>query len=497
MIATRFVAAVAAEIMNDPPERTSEVYLAKHLCKVLTTAIPKERIFDDDDDDWQVRRPTTTTTTTTTSRLPPDAQLVVAYGGALWIYDDPIWKRLEDDDLTMLCLLYDGKQAIVDDKPVRLSMNHRKAAGIIKCLMSLHHTRRHTFFDNPPTGLAFTDGFWSLRQGKLERQEHHPKHKATFAYDFELDNGGSLPTGWLDFLEELWADDDDCFQKVEALQEWIGAALIGKGVDLARCALFVGGGGNGKSVLMSIIEELFPPETVTTASPAYWDKEYTIATLRDSRLNICSELPEYKALDTSDTFKAITSGDRIMARLPFKEPFSFRPRASHLFAANALPSVGSGDFTHGFFRRFLIFTFNRNFTAEGEKRRDQGEILDEIRAEHGKIILWALAGAARLMARKEYTLPKSHSAALADWHQDSDPVKDFLLSCCRESESPSSLRVVYGEYVEWCELVGRRKMTNRTLAKRLRALGVTMKRMRDGTHVYLTVKQKATWLDAH
>jgi hypothetical protein len=40
-------------------------------------------------------------------------------------------------------------------------------------------------------------------------------------------------------------------------------------------------------------------------------------------------------------------------------------------------------------------------------------------------------------------------------------------------------------------------MTNRTLAKRLRALGVTMKRMRDGTHVYLTVKQKATWLDAH
>ena len=397
----------------------------------------------------------------------------------------------------MFCLLYDGKDAVIDDKPVKINMNARKAAGIIKCLMALHTTKRATFFDNPPAGLAFNDGFWIIDDGKLRQREHHPKNKATFNYDFELDNGGELPTKWLDFLEELWANDDDCYQKIDAMQEWIGAALTGKGVDFARCALFVGGGGNGKSVLMSIIEELFPPGTVTTASPAHWDKEYTIATLRDSRLNICSELPEYKALDTSDTFKAITSGDRIMARLPFKEPFSFRPRASHLFAANALPSVGSGDFTHGFFRRFLIFTFNRNFTSSDERRRDQGEILDEIRAEHGKIILWAMAGAVRLLSKKEYTLPQSHKASLAEWHQDSDPVKDFVMNCCKTSESPSSLQVVYGEYVEWCEKSGRRRMTNRTLAKRLRSLGVKCHRKRDGTHVYLTVKQKATWLDVH
>ena len=496
MISTSYVTRVSQLIGAEPPERTSEVYLAKHLVKMLVTATKLETIYDDDDDDWKSRT-LTTTTTTTTNDYPPEAQLAVTYGGSLWLYDELLWRRIDDNELLMLCLLYDGKEAVIDDKPVKINMNARKAAGIIKCLMALHTTSRDTFFDNPPAGLAFNDGFWFVDNGELRKREHHPKNKATFHYDYKLDDDGELPVHWLDFLEELWGKDDDCYQKIEALQEWVGAALIGKGVDFARCALFVGGGGNGKSVLMNIIEELFPPGTVTTASPAHWDKEYTIATLRDSRLNICSELPEYKALDTSDTFKAITSGDRVMARIIFREPFSFRPRASHLFAANALPSVGSGDFTHGFFRRFLIFTFNRNFTAKDEKRRDQGEILDEIRGEHGKIILWALAGAIRLLARKEYTLPQSHASSLADWHQDSDPVKDFMLSCCRENDTPTSLRVVYCEYVEWCELVGRRKMTNRTLSKRLRALGVKCVRKRDGTNVYLSVKQKATWLDAH
>ena len=259
----------------------------------------------------------------------------------------------------------------------------------------------------------------------------------------------------------------------------------------------MGRGGNGKSVLSSILEELFPPETVTTASPAHWDREYTVAGLRRSRFNVCSELPEYKALDTSDTFKAIVAGDRIEGRLPFKEPFSFRCQASHLFAANALPTVGNGDFSLGFFRRFLIFPFNRIFTGgdAGMERRSQGDILDEIRAEHASVLMWALAGACRLLRRREYTLPASHTEALQEWHQDSDPVQDFVTSCCEEQQDGMLLKVLYDDFVTWCEAVGRRKMTNRTLAKRLRQLGIRCWKGHGGTRVGISTKMRSAWLD--
>ena len=511
MICTKFVKAVAAAIDKDPPTRTSEAYLSKHFIRVLTTAIRNTYFDDDDDDDWKRRTTTTkrrrrkkaddeTTTTEDYGDWAPDeAQLVISYGGSLWVYDRIVWRRIEDEDLWMLLYLYDGRKAKIGEKGSTMSMTDRKAKSVSKICLNLHTTRRPEFFDKPPAGLAFTDGYWTVEGGVLECLPHHPKNKPTFSYPFDLDGADAQAKAWIRFLDSVWRDDEDLPEKKFALQEWLGAALIGKGVDFARCALFVGGGGNGKSVLMHIIEELFPPETVTTASPAHWDKEYTIATLRDARLNVCSELPEYRALDTSDTFKAIIAGDRTMARLPYREPFSFRPRASHLFAANALPSVGSGDFTHGFFRRFLVFTFNRNFTSEedGAERRPQGDILDEIREEHASIIVWALAGACRLMRRREYTLPHSHQATLEEWRQDSDPVQDFLNSCCADYEKGSSLAHIYSDYVEWSENVGRKRMGTRKLARRMQELGVKRWRTRDGAQFAIRVKMKAKWLDAN
>ena len=496
MISTNFVLKVSESIENDPPKRLGETYLSKHLVRIITEALRSVSFCDDDGDDWRRRRRQQETAGADWS-VPDDAQLVISCGGSLWVYDRTVWRRVDDKDLIMLCLLYDGKWMTIDKKPAIIPMTHRKAGNIATIAKTLHTTRRPSFFDQPPTGLTFKDGFWTIEDGALSCVPHHPRHKARFGYDFELDGTEGKADAWLKYLNSLWRDDDDKQQKIDALQEWIGVTLIGKATSYARAALFTGSGANGKSVLQSIIEELFPPENVTTASPAHWDKEYTVANLRDSLANICAELPEYRALDTSATFKAILSGDRVDARLPYKEPFSFRPVAGHLFAANALPNIGSGDFTHGFFRRFLLFTFNRNFAGgdAGMERRDQGEIMEEIRGEHPLILMWALHGACRLLRRGEYTLPASHQLSIEEWHQDSDPVQDFVLSCCTPDGEGTLLKHIYNDYTSWCESVGRKRMTNRTLAKRLRQLNVKAWKGNGGTKVALAVKLRADWMD--
>ena len=247
---------------------------------------------------------------------------------------------------------------------------------------------------------------------------------------------------------------------------------------------------------MSAIEKaLFPPELITSASPRRWGEPYTVAQFREPvRINFCAELPEYNALESSDMFKSIISGDRVSAREPYQPPFSFTPRAGHVFSANALPAIGSGDYSDGFFRRFLILGFNRSFTNDyALERRDQSEILQEIIEERSAIVYWALHGASRLLKRGNFTLPSSHQETIAQWHADSDPVKDFTEACCEAGESP--LSALFEDFKDFCSGTGRRHGSSKTLAKRLRLLGYTGKRRAKGTAFNLQTKLRADWAD--
>ena len=74
-------------------------------------------------------------------------------------------------------------------------------------------------------------------------------------------------------------------------------------------------------------------------------------------------------------------------------------------------------------------------------------------------------------------------------------MQDFIQSCCKPDGDGTLLKYIYDDYVTWCESVGRKRMTNRTLAKRLRQLGINQWRGNGGTKVSLAVKMKTEWLD--
>ena len=416
----------------------------------------------------------------------------VASDGSLYVFDGAVWNRVEHDTLISMALLFDGLW-FPGEKPKRLTVSLPKAQSVASTTLLIHGIRKEKFFNSVPPGIAALEGFWTATEDGIEMLEHSPDNLCTWSYDFAIDDKDK-PNNWFKFLWSLWRDDPDVSSKVDALQEWIGCCLIGKSTDYARCLLLVGKGGNGKSVLMSAIESLFGSAQVTSASPKKFGEDYTLASLRDSRLNICAELPEYKALESSDMFKSVISGDRCSGRIIFQPPFSFIPRAGHLFSANALPNIGSGDYSHGFFRRFLIMGFNRSFTNDyALERRSQDEILEEVQKERPSIIYWALEGAVRLAQRGTYTLPKSHLDTISQWHADSDPVKDFTEACCAAGDS--TLADLFSDFKDFCQSTGRRHGSSRGLAKRLRLLGYTDERKATGTYFNVEAKPRASWSD--
>lgn len=423
------------------------------------------------DSEVNIARSLTSAIETVAKSLGLSTEPLLSADGFIFIYSQAqgIWQRVSSDQLITYAQLFDGL-FLETAKPKRIKMGWQRSGNIAKSITRLHDIQNPMFFEKPANGIAFPNGFCTVDEFGPELEEHDPKHAATIAYDFDLDESAEPPKNWLKFLDSLWENDSDKFDKIKVLQEFVGGAIAGLSPTFQRALMLIGHGANGKSVLMEIVGELlFPEGTVTHISPRRWDRDYSIAGMLNSRINVVAEIPETQALDATDLFKSVVSGDKIEARLPYQNPFWLRPSGGQVFSCNEIPRTL--DNSHGFYRRFLTLLFNQNF-ENSPFRRTKEEITKELYPERSAIILWALHGAARLIRQGDYTRLASHESTMSEWKKDSDAVFDFANSCLSfPSEFKTPLSNLREAYQEWAKKVGRSPdMGERTLSRRLQKI---------------------------
>lgn len=433
----------------------------------------------------------------------------VACRHSLYLYDDAggVWVELDQD------LFHALVQAYAADVPVEvnelkkdkdgndrwetrqqpLKITHNKIRGVYQLALRFPDIYKPEFFDRPEQGIAFANGFVKVTDYGIELRPHAAQHRSLAAMPYDYSDAAECPE-WLAVLRRVFAGDPDITSKMAALQEFTGACVCGIAADYQRCMVMVGGGENGKSTIAETISEsLFPGELVTHVPPQDWDKEYNLSHLKNAKLNMASEIPESEIL-ASAAFKGVVTGDPCTARDPYQKPFSFRPVAGHLFSCNSLPS--SRDSSYGFWRRFLVLTFNRDFGRDPDKTTKSGlrSLLD---AEADGIMLWALHGAVRLLKRREYTLPTSHADALTEWQTDVNPVAAFVADCCDINGGAewTALADIHAEFKSWCERQGSKGLKNKTLARRLRDAGVLSEKGRTGIRFHMAVLPRIDWKD--
>jgi putative DNA primase/helicase len=237
----------------------------------------------------------------------------------------------------------------------------------------------------------------------------------------------------------------------------------------------LGDGANGKSVLTQVVEAAMPPGSACAIPPQDFGQEYRRAMLAGKLLNVVSELPEAEILD-SESFKSVISGDSTTGREIRQAPFTFKPVAGHLFATNRLP--GTQDQSHGFWRRFVVTTFNRIFQPHEQNRYLATELIKE---ELPAIVAWFLAGAQRALLRGALTIPESHQAALDTWRQRADQVRAFVDERCdrlplnAEPYQWTPASNVYSRYRTWAQDNGHRAVASNTFGERMKHIGVGSK----------------------
>jgi P4 family phage/plasmid primase-like protien len=314
-----------------------------------------------------------------------------------------------------------------------------------------------------PRGVAFRNGFVTVRDGAITLLPHAPEHRARHAYDFDYDD--TLETPLLDaFFAELFKDTTALERDLRTalLQEFVGACLIGEATRYQRCIVLYGTGGNGKGELLRILRGLFPPEAVCGLVPQWWGDRFRAVLLLNKLANFCDELPDAEIMG-GEAWKLVVTGDPIPMERKNRDAFMHAPNAGHMFATNT--PIRTTDHSDGFWRRPLVVALTRKFEGDGARVLDAGAKVLEMEAP--AIAAWGIRGAARAQTQGGYTVPPSSLALSRQWRDENDQVRGYF------AEQPITGRVqadtLYKAYKTWASDNGLGPMSSTMFARRIQA----------------------------
>lgn len=335
----------------------------------------------------------------------------------------------------------------VNVKGSKLVVRHGDYSSIIKVLA---HMATQKLVKAEENGINFANG-WVGED--LILWPHAPKYGATFTLPFNYESELATKCNrFFEFLHDCWGNEPDFNDRVKALQEFLAAAMFGIAPQFQKALLLYGRAGTGKTVLLSILRSLLPPDGVSDLSPDQWGDRFAPTVLVGKVLNICGELPE-AGLISGQHFKSIVEGSEITAEFKGRDHFVFKPRCAQVFASNFMPV--SRDSSNGFTRRWLILDF-RNVVPEERRVKTLAE--DILADEREAIAAWAVAGLPRLLKQGDYTQSASSSMRIDQLRRINNTVKAFFDSTLSLVFGPNErmmARELYDKYNFYMKDIGR------------------------------------------
>lgn len=330
-------------------------------------------------------------------------------------------------------------------------------------------------FDICPYEVNCQNGILDLRTMSL--RPHDPAAKMTKLAPVVYDASAQCP-GWSRFISEVMLGDQEM---TAYLQRSLGLALCGD-VSEQVCWCHWGEGSNGKSLLFSVVSQIFGdyaapiPADILVATAGERDREKSVSRLVGNRLCYAQE-PDDGGKLAEGSLKAITGGDRLTARVEYERARKVIPTWHVHVCMNRLPQVRGTDY--GLWRRLHVVRWGRIFSPE--EQRPRAEIERELLAEAPGIFKWLCDG---FVAWRQGGLRPP--AAVTGWteryRQFSDSVSRWLDSdeVEREDGAATPAGDLYEAYCRFCDEEGCSAVTQAMFGRSLEGLGITKSRPKAG-----------------
>jgi len=314
-------------------------------------------------------------------------------------------------------------------------------------------------FDTNPMLLGVQNGIVDLSTGEFRPAQ--PDDMILKRADVVFDSKATCPQ-WLEFLNQILPDPEI----VKFLQQFFGYSLTGEVTEQVLPFLY-GQGANGKSTLLSVVEEVFGDYAWKTSAQLFLSgkadnsKDNMLANLQHRRFVIGAEMSANARLDEA-MIKDLTGGDKLMARRLFNEAFNFRPSHKLLFYGNHQPIVHGVD--EGIWRRILHIPFNVQIPPEKQDKKLVARLLKE----KPGIFNWMLAGCLDWGREKKLSVPECIRASTQEYRDSEDVIGEFLSDQCQKTGEVSRSELML-RYQQWAGIQGHKyTFSPRSVADRVR-----------------------------
>jgi len=374
-------------------------------------------------------------------------------------YRKGVWIRMEQDNINQIIDVRLDENYRNDNTTKRLRDEVREKIAIHSRVLlpveSVLNGYRHL--------LNLRNGMYDINSGRM--LPHDPKYLSTIQLPFAFEPGAKCPR-WMRFLDEIFPGDPD---SQGILQEWFGYCLV-PDTRFEKALFCVGEGCNGKTVALTVLENLIGKENCSHISLDKLDADFHTVGLFNKLLNLCKET-EAREVANSAAFKSIVSGETQEDAFKFRDRFSFPIFARLCFATNNFPKFN--DTSQGVYRRLLVLYFKQSF--EG---REDTALLDKLLTELPGIFQWSLTGYKRLQPRGRFEIPLEMLEAIEDMKRHSSSVASFITDCCDRGTEPDEMgvepyvsnREIYDAYKEFCRDNSLRPFSSISFFKELRRI---------------------------
>lgn len=279
------------------------------------------------------------------------------------------------------------------------------------------------------------------------------------------------------FMKEVFCNDTEL---IEYIYRIFGYSLTGLTKEECFFVFLGETTRNGKSTLLHMFTHLLGGDgqsgymkdisIETLAQRKYLDgsaPKPDIAKLRGARLVTCSEPPEDFIMDEAK-LKSMTGGDRITARLLYKNEVTFIPTFKIIMATNHRPYIQDESLLES--NRIRVIPFNKHFSSEEQDRTLKFKLIDD--SVQSALLLKCLNGYNQY---KSIGLnePKAVIDATAKYQTAAEILELFMAdSLCKSSDGLIKLSYFYELYTDWCEYRNIVPQPKRKVISALRSKGI-------------------------
>jgi putative DNA primase/helicase len=303
-----------------------------------------------------------------------------------------------------------------------------------------------------------------------------PRLRIRKAISCNFDPEAKAPT-WSAFLARIFDGD---VAMIAFLQRGIGYSLTG---NTSEECLFIchGAGMNGKSKLIGTLRAMFADYGRDCAAETLLARRddgipNDVARLAGARFVSAIETEDGKRLAEA-MVKAMTGGDRIVARFLHREFFEFQPAFKVRLATNHKPTIRGDDLA--IWRRIRLIPFAVTIP---EEERDK-DLLGKLTAELPGVLAWAVRGCLDWQ-RDGLQSPEPVRAATAAYRQDMDRLGQWIEERCIVTPSIRvKASLAFKDYREWSEARGEYAMTLTAFGNKLTERGIKKERAKTVTYV--------------